>query len=102
MLARLSSLVLAFVFGGCGGTVHASRAHATTAPLAKGHTLCPQDDLSRVVTLVNQARKRGRLRMLGTDAHLARFASTRSAAMAAERRLSHSGWERALRRAGLV
>ena len=102
MLARVATLLLAFMIGGCGSTVHAGRAHATTAPLAKGHRLCPPEDLGRVVTLVNQARKRGRLRMLGTDEHLARFASTRSAAMAAERRLSHSGWERALRRAGLV
>ncbi len=102
MLARVATLLLAFVLGGCGSTVHAGRAHATTSPLAKGHRLCPAEDLGRVVTLVNQARKRGRLRMLGTDEHLARFASTRSAAMAAERRLSHSGWERALRRAGLV
>jgi uncharacterized protein YkwD len=55
-----------------------------------------------VVELVNQARRRGRLRMLGDDAYLARFATSRSAAMAADRRLSHSGWERALRRAGLT
>src|SRR6185369_17387712 len=79
------------------------RAHATTtATLASGHRLCPADDLSAVVRLVNDVRKRSGLRLLGSDTYLARFASTRSAAMAAESRLSHRGWESALRRAGLV
>jgi uncharacterized protein YkwD len=101
-LARAGALALVILATGCSlgaGT----RAHATTtAPLAKGHRLCPSEDLQAVVQIVNGIRKRNGLRLLGTDTHLARFASTRSAAMAAESRLSHRGWERALRNAGLV
>src|SRR5690606_26567305 len=95
-------LVLALVVGGCGGVARPNPTYATTAPIAKGHLPCPPEDARRVVELVNQARRRARLRMLGNDAYLARFATSRSAAMAADRRLSHFGWERALRRAGLT
>jgi uncharacterized protein YkwD len=101
-IARAVGLVLVVLAAGCSlgaGT----RAHATTTgPLAKGHRLCPSEDLHAVVQIVNGLRRRSGLHLLGTDAHLTRFASTRSAAMAAESRLSHSGWERALRKAGLV
>jgi uncharacterized protein YkwD len=101
-LARAGSLLLAIITAGCGlgaGT----RAHATTTgPLAKGHRLCSPEDVSAVIEIVNGIRRRNGLRLLGTDTHLARFASTRSAAMAAESRLSHGGWDRALRKSGLV
>ena len=102
MLARVTMLVLVLFVGGCGGVVHPDRTFATTAPIARGHLPCPPDDTSRVIALVNQARRRARLRMLGADRHLARFAASRSAAMASDRRLSHTGWEQALRRYGLT
>ena len=95
-------LVLTAVAAGCS-LAGETRAHATTtATLANGHQLCPADDVAAVIRFVNNSRKRSGLRLLGTDTYLARFATTRSAAMAAESRLSHSGWESALRRAGLV
>ena len=102
MLARVGILVPTLLLGGCGGAVQPTHTFATTAPVAKGHLPCPPDDTSRVIALVNQARRRARLRMLGNDQHLARFAGSRSAAMASDRRLSHSGWEQALRRSGLT
>ena len=102
MLARVITLALALVMGGCGGVAKPSPTSATTARIAKAHLPCPPDDTSRVIALVNQARRRARLRMLGNDQHLARFATSRSAAMASDRRLSHAGWEQALRRYGLT
>ena len=101
-LARAGLLALVILATGCGLGAGA-RAHATTTgPLAKGHRLCPSEDLYAVIDIVNGIRKRSGLRLLGSDKHLARFASTRSAAMAAQSQLSHRGWERALRNAGLV
>jgi uncharacterized protein YkwD len=101
MTARVSTLVLVALAAGCNlGT--GSRADATTAAIAGGHRPCPAADRSTVAQLVNDRRRRAGLRMLGSDTHLARFAQTRSAAMAAENRLSHRGWERGLRTAGLV
>lgn len=97
----MSTLVLAAVATGCSLGA-GSRAHATTAALTAGHRPCPAADLSTVVQLVNDTRRRAGLRQLGTDPHLARVAHSRSAAMAAEHRLSHRGWEGALRKAGLV
>jgi uncharacterized protein YkwD len=73
-----------------------------TGPLLPGHRTCPAVDLDAVVTRVNQIRWRAGLRRVGDDAHLARYASTRSAAMAAERVLSHRGWDRGLRGAGFT
>lgn len=102
MLARVSTLLLALMVAGCASTTHASRAHATTAALAEGHRPCPATDLSRVITLANEVRRQHRLHLLGHDTHLARFAASRSAAMARERRLSHRGWEPALRKYGLT
>jgi uncharacterized protein YkwD len=101
-LPRLSVVLLGALAASCsfGGTI---RAHAvTTAALARGHQHCPTEDASMVVRLVNDARKRSGLRLLGTDTYLMRFAGTRSAAMAADSRLSHRGWETALRKAGLA
>jgi uncharacterized protein YkwD len=92
-------VVLAFFGAGCG--VGGSRADARMAALAAPSRPCPSADTSGVVQLVNDVRRRAGLRELGTDAHLARIAAERSAAMAAERRLSHRGWERMLRGAGL-
>jgi uncharacterized protein YkwD len=104
MAVRASTLALVIFTAGCslGSLGGESRAHATTAALAERHRPCPASDLSQVVQLVNDTRRRARLRLLGTDTHLARFAAARSAAMAAENRLSHRGWERGLRQAGLV
>jgi uncharacterized protein YkwD len=101
MTARLSTLVLVAVATGCSLGA-GSRAHATTAAVAAGQRPCPAADLSTVVQLVNDTRRRAGLHQLDTDTPLARFANSRSAAMAAEHLLSHSGWENAIRRAGLV
>ncbi len=101
-LPRVSALLLSVLAAGCS-LGETPRAHATTtAALASGHQPCPTEDASMVVRLVNDVRKRSGLRLLGTDTYLAHFAGTRSAAMAAESRLSHGGWEKALRKAGLV
>ena len=101
MTVRLSTLVLAALAAGCslGGGY---RAHATPAALAARHRSCPAADTSAVVQLVNDVRRRAGLRLLGSDPRLAHFAASRSATMADERRLSHSGWESGLRKAGLV
>ena len=101
MTARVGTLVLVALAAGCSlGT--GSRAHATSAAIAGGQRPCPAADLSTVVQLVNDTRRGVGLRMLGYDTHLARFAQSRSTAMVAENRLSHRGWERGLRSAGLV
>lgn len=70
-------------------------------PAANGVRPCPATDASGVVQHVNDVRRRAGLRALDVDTNLGRIATTRSATMAAERRLSHQGWERALRKAGL-
>jgi uncharacterized protein YkwD len=98
---RAVALALAAALAGCSLGAEATRAHATLAPLAAGHRVCPSEDLSAVVREVNLIRRRSGLYQLGTDTYLARFATSRSAAMARDNRLSHRGWERALRRAGL-
>ena len=98
---RATTLAVVAWIAGCGfGT--GNRAHAITAPLATGHRFCSAEDLSAVVREVNGVRRSAGLHALGTDTYLARFANGRSAAMAAENRLSHRGWEDGLRRAGLV
>ena len=101
MTARVSTLVLVALAAGCSLGA-GSRAHATTAKNAAAPRPCPAADLSTVVQLVNDTRRRAGLRMLGSDTQLARFAQSRSAAMVAQNRLSHRGWERGLRKAGLV
>lgn len=101
MGGRLGALGLAAVLAGCSLGA-GSRAHATLAPLAAGHRICPSEDLSAVIREVNAIRRRKGLYSLGTDTYLARFATSRSAAMARDSRLSHRGWERALRKAGLA
>ena len=99
--AWASALALAVVVTGCNP---AASAHAlgATAPLAHGHQPCPDADLSAVVAQVNALRHRSGLHLLGADAYLAEVARGRSAAMAAAGRLSHTGWEPALRKAGLT
>jgi len=78
------------------------RASADTGPLQRGHRPCPRGDLDGVVARVNDIRARAGLDRVASDRHLDRYASTRSASMAAARVLSHRGWERGLRRAGLT
>ncbi len=93
------ALAFAAVSTGCGT--------AGARPLASGNAYaassrtCPVADTSGVVELVNAVRRRAGLHGLGTDTNLARIAAARSAAMAAERRLSHRGWENTFRKAGL-
>jgi uncharacterized protein YkwD len=77
-------------------------AAAATGPLRAGHRTCPTDDLDAIIARVNQIRWRAGLRRVGDDEHLARYATTRSAAMAAERVLSHRGWDHGLRGAGFT
>jgi len=77
-------------------------ANAATGPLRPRHRTCPADDLDAVIARVNQIRWRAGLRRVGDDEHLARYATTRSAAMAAERVLSHRGWDHGLRGAGFI
>lgn len=101
MTAPMGGLALAALMAGCA-LGSGDRAHATTPALAAGHRSCPAAEASAVVRLVNDVRHRAGLRLLGTDTHLARFAAARSAAMADDRRLSHEGWERGLRKAGLA
>lgn len=71
------------------------------ADAALGARPCPATDTSGVVQHVNDARRRAGMHALTVDMNLARIASSRSTSMAAERRLSHRGWEGALRKAGL-
>ncbi len=89
--------LLAMLAAGCGIE---GRADARTAALAPPQP-CPAADASDVVQLVNDVRRRAGLRALASDAQLARIAGERSATMARQRRLSHEGWERVLRNAGL-
>lgn len=94
--------MVAILITGCGvgnsdRPLGASNAYA----YATSSRPCPSADGDTVVQLVNEIRRRANLRPLGADPTLTRTAGKRSAAMAAERRLSHSGWERALRKAGL-
>ncbi len=98
-MTRLCLLVLAMLVAGCG--IDGSRASATAASGTGAWRPCPSEDASDVVERVNDVRRRVGLRALASDPRIAQIATTRSAAMAAERRLSHRGWERALREAGL-
>jgi prepilin-type processing-associated H-X9-DG protein len=93
--------VLACVIVATGCAAADGRPLANAGADALSSRPCPASDTSGVVTRVNEARRGAGLQALGTDTNLARIAATRSAAMAFERRLSHRGWERALRRAGL-
>ncbi|MCC6766376.1 MAG: CAP domain-containing protein [Deltaproteobacteria bacterium] len=92
-------LACALIVSGCA--VADGRSLAIAAADAASSRPCPAADASGVVTRVNEARRRAGLPGLGSDANLARIAAARSAGMAFEKRLSHSGWEHALRRAGL-
>ena len=100
--ARTSILVLAILITGCGvGSSDRSLGATDAYAYATSSRPCPGADADAVVQLVNEVRRRAGLRPLAMDPKLASTAGKRSAAMAAERRLSHSGWERALRKAGL-
>ena len=100
MAARTSTFVFAILMTGCG-VGSSGRPLGATDAFAASARPCPGADAGGVVHLVNEVRRRAGLPALGSDPNLARIAGTRSAAMATERRLSHSGWERALRKAGL-
>ena len=65
MAVRASTLALVIFTAGCslGSLGGDSRAHATTAALAERHRPCPASDLSQVVQLVNDTRRRARLRL---------------------------------------
>jgi uncharacterized protein YkwD len=97
--SRTRVLLVAAMVAGC--TAMAGRAPGGSAPLAAGHRGCPEASTAAVVSEVNAARRRAKLGPLATDARLARVARGRSAAMAARGKLSHRGWERALREGGV-
>ncbi len=92
--------MLALACAATGCATGGARADATMADRFVAHA-CPPADVDAVVRLVNDVRRRTGLRALAHDADLARIAAARSAAMASQRRLSHQGWERTLRGAGL-
>jgi uncharacterized protein YkwD len=100
LTVRASTFLLALVSTGCafGG----DRGPTPPRAMAAGHRSCPSGETAAVVALVNDVRHRAGLRFLGDDKYLARFAATRSAEMADDRRLSHTGWESGLRKAGLT
>lgn len=95
----VGGLACAIVVSGCAAAD--GRPLPSPSPTLQSSRPCPAADTSGVVTRVNEARRSAGLPGLGTDANLARIAAARSASMAFERRLSHRGWEHALRRAGL-
>jgi uncharacterized protein YkwD len=111
-LAALVALALA----GCQWppslpTALTTRAIAAERPSEVAHTAppraprrargtCPGNAARDVLARVNAARSAAGLRPLAPDARLARVASARAAAMARSGRLSHAGWEHALRSAG--
>lgn len=64
---------------------------------AAGGRGCPLGAVAAVVAHVNAARASARLRPLVADPQLTRAAQARAAAMAARNKLSHSGWEEAIR-----
>lgn len=70
------------------------------ARLDGGPRDCPASMRRLVVTRANEARRRAKLQSLVADAGLARAAGVRARTMAAERRLSHSGWESFVHPAG--
>jgi uncharacterized protein YkwD len=96
-----AALLLALAVAGCD-LVAGARAPGGVAALAPGHRYCPGASVAAVVSRVNAARRRAGVRPLVADARLARIARGRSAAMAARRTLSHRGWSRALREAGVT
>ncbi len=101
-VARIGILVLAILVTGCGVDSSGPPLGASDAyAYASSSRPCPSADGDTVLHLVNEIRRRARVRPLDADPNLTRIAGKRSAAMAAERRLSHSGWERSLRQAGL-
>jgi uncharacterized protein YkwD len=100
MLGRIAAAIMLVALARCA--LPERHAYATTGPLRRGYRICPAADLDVVVARVNEIRARGGLHRVGDDHYLARYASTRSAAMAAAKVLSHSGWDRGLRNAGLT
>jgi len=62
---------------------------------------CPTATLRDVVVRVNAARRSVRVPALAGDTTLARAARVRASSMATARRLSHAGWERVVRAAGV-
>lgn len=85
---------------GCSARPGSSDAGAA-APLAAGQRECPHAAASEVVSKVNAARRKADLGPLQDDRRLARAAGARAASMAARGQLSHRGWKRALRQAGV-
>ncbi len=73
------------------------RARADAVPAGGPHA-CPASVRTAVVARVNAERRAAALRPLASDAGLGRAAQSRARAMASANRLSHAGWESAIRR----
>jgi len=75
-----------------------SRAKASgRTPSAVSRGGCPAGAVAAVVAQVNAERAAKNLRPLVADPELTRAAESRARGMAASNRLSHSGWEQAIR-----
>jgi uncharacterized protein YkwD len=68
------------------------------SPVAEGPHECPTSTRTAVVARVNDARRAASLQPLKSDAGLGRAAQSRASAMASANQLSHTGWERVVRR----
>ncbi len=92
------SVLVASTTVACAGAAPA-RSLAPARPLprsARGGTgtrNCPSSMIRAVVARANEARRHAHLRSLVADESLTRAAGARARTMAAERQLSHDGWD---------
>ena len=102
---RLLVVVGALLFTpllGCAAAPDASRQLRTgDFQLPVEQRECPTAALRDVVARVNSVRRGARVPALRRDAGLVRAARARASSMATGGRLSHAGWERVVRAAGV-
>ena len=102
LLAVAGALVSARLLG-CAPASDALRQLRTHEfHLPANQRACPTAAVRDVVVRVNAARRSARAPALVRDATLARAALVRTSSMATARRLSHAGWERVVRAAGVT
>jgi uncharacterized protein YkwD len=75
---------------------------ALARPVPRSGWTCPGGAAGEVVELVNRERRRIGVPPLVVEGRLSAVARTRASRMAEGRRLSHGGWESALRAAGVT
>ena len=85
------SVLVASTTVACAGAAPA-RPLARSAHAGTGSRDCPESMIRGVVARANEARRRAHLRSLVADASLTRAAGARARTIAAQRRLSHDGW----------